>query len=249
MNITNSNHIATFHLPTAPSYTPSLSNQSLSPVQSTLSNQLPSTIPAIGSSSIPTDSNSTAVLGPSSLGPEIDLSHPFGVLIPCRHGGCWGREHGVACNACLLQGVRNPYLPLIPLGRLPSRNPGGRRGLPLILAERLGFLYCCLRHEQTYCQLQRDKNFNKSTISRIVKDPKVKKWLARVLVVYPEDESFYRWLRIILRPCTTPYDPRKPRTSRIPKDSKAFKKFKKPKRSRYSNESLYQEWWNFISTD
>jgi len=243
MNITNSNHIVTSDLPTATSSTPSLSNQSLSPVQSTLSNQLPSTTPAIGSSSIPTDSNSTAVLSPSSLGPELDLSHPFGVLIPCRHGGCWGREHGVACNTCLLQGVRNPYFPLTPLEHLPSRNPGGRRGLQLTMAERLGLLYRCLRHGQTYCQLQRDKNFNKSTISRIINDPKVKKWLARVLIVYPKDEGFYRWLRIILHPCTMPHDPKKP------KDSKAFKKLKKPMRSKKSNESLYQEWWDFVSTD
>ncbi|KAF9358065.1 hypothetical protein BGX34_009077 [Mortierella sp. NVP85] len=101
----------------------------------------------------------------------------------------------------------------------------------------------------TYCKLQRDKGFNKSTISRIVNDPKVKKWLARVLVVYPEDESFYRWLRIILHPCKTPRDLKKPKTPKTPKDSKAFKKLKKPKRSKKSNESLYQEWWDFISTD
>ncbi|KAF9358066.1 hypothetical protein BGX34_009078 [Mortierella sp. NVP85] len=89
----------------------------------------------------------------------------------------------------------------------------------------------------TFCQLQRDKKFNKSTISRIVGDPKVKKWLARVLVVYPKDEGFYRWLRI-LYPFTTPND------LKNLKDSKDFKKLKKPIKS---NESLFQEWWDIVS--
>jgi hypothetical protein len=194
-------------------------------------------------------SNPTSNVSNSTSLELLVPSHPFGDLQPCRDGRLCGSVPGVACNACLLKGIDNPYFPLIPLGRLPSRNPGGRRGLQLTLDEKLSILYRCLRHEQTYCKLQRDKDFNKSTISRIVKDPKVKKWLARVLLVYPVDGSFYRWLRIILHPCTTLHDPKKPRSPKIPKDSKAFKKFKKPKRLNKSNESLYQEWWTFISTD
>ncbi|KAK3826125.1 MAG: hypothetical protein J3Q66DRAFT_365809 [Benniella sp.] len=173
-------------------------------------------------------SNSISNVSASIASELLVPSHPFGDLQPCRHGRQCDSEPGVACNACLLKGIDNPYIPLIPLGRLPLRNPGGRRGLQLTVDEKLSILYRCLRHEQTYCKLQRDKDFNKSTISRIVNDPKVKKWLARVLVVYPKDESLYRWLRIILHHCTTSYDPKKPKT---------------PK------EGLYQEWWTFISTD
>ncbi|KAF9358067.1 hypothetical protein BGX34_009079 [Mortierella sp. NVP85] len=201
---------------------------------------------ASGQFAYPGVSNPTSSVSNSTALELLVPSHPFGDLHPCPDGRLCGSVSGVACNACLLQGIQNPYFLLIPLNHLPSRNPSGKRGLQLVLAEKLSILYRCLRHEQTYCKLQRDKGFNKSTISRIVNDPKVKKWLARVLVAYPQDESFYRWLRIILHPCTMPHDPKTPK---IPKDSKAFKKFKKPKRSKKSNENLYQEWWNFISTD
>jgi hypothetical protein len=133
----------------------------------------------------------------------------------------------------------NPYVHLFPLDRVPSRDPDRNKGSQLILEEKLGILYRCLRHGQTFCQLQRDKKFNKSTISRIIKDPKVKTWLVRVLVYYPKDERLYRWLRI-LHPFATPND------LKNLKDSKDFKKLKKPIKS---NESLYQEWWDIVSPD
>ncbi|KAK3826126.1 MAG: hypothetical protein J3Q66DRAFT_385163 [Benniella sp.] len=220
-----------------PSNAPCLTNQSSISIQLTLSNQSqpamsvsesssdPSPMELSSSQSIPIVAFNLSVLGHRQLASSrasnsmsnvsnstaLELlvpNHPFGDLAPCHHGGHCSRESAVACNACLLQGIQNPCFPLIPLDRLPSRNPGGRRGLPLILDEKLSILYRCLRHEQTYCKLQRDKDFNKSTVSRIVNDPKVKRWLARVLVVYPKGESFYRWLRIILHPCTMPNDPR-----------------------------------------
>ncbi|KAK3826124.1 MAG: hypothetical protein J3Q66DRAFT_385162 [Benniella sp.] len=162
-------------------------------------------------------------------------NHPFGYLLPCRRG-CYDRVYGIACSTCLVRGMDNPYVHLFPLDRVPSREPDRNKGSQLILDEKLGVLYSCLRHGQTFCQLQRDKKFNKSTISRIVKDPKVKKWLVRVLVYYPKDERLYRWLRI-LHPFTSPNDP---------KDSRDFKKLKKPMKS---NESLYREWWDIVSPD
>jgi hypothetical protein len=49
-----------------------------------------------------------------------------------------------------------------------------------------------------YGQLKQNKGFNKSTISRIFNDPEVKRWLAKVLIGYPEGRELYRWLRIFL---------------------------------------------------
>jgi hypothetical protein len=124
---------------------------------------------------------------------NLIASNPFGTDQGPHDGYCMP-----PCNNCLLQGIVNPFIPLIPFDRLPARKPEGDKGVKLTTTEKLSIVYGCLRHGKSYGQLNQDKGFNKSTISRIVNDPEVKRWLAKVLIGYPEGQELYRWLRIIL---------------------------------------------------
>ncbi|KAK3826000.1 MAG: hypothetical protein J3Q66DRAFT_329127 [Benniella sp.] len=175
------------------------------------------------STSVPNSSSSTAAFKLSSLGPvypinssveaqaspgvlnptssvtiptalNLIVSNPFGVTNSDPHDGYCVPS----CNNCLLQGIVNPFVPLIPFDRLPPRKPEGDKGVKLTTTEKLSVVYGCLRHRMAYGQLKQNKGFNKSTISRIFNDPEVKRWLAKVLIGYPEGRELYRWLRIIL---------------------------------------------------